>query len=470
MKKNNRIFKTGMYYLLLILLALTVAILANLVMEALPAKLTQRNMNEAGILELSQETESFLDGMNREAIVYWIVQGGREDNYIQRLLDRFEERTPFITVEKIDPVKQPRFASQYTNQTVTQNSLILVSGERSRFIAYTDIYLQEESASGTVSAATFQGEGLLVSGLDYVTRLQDITVYYLTGHGETELPTGIRESLTSRNYRLEALDLASAGAVPSDCGCVLVSSVTTDLPTAEAKLLAEYLNAGGDLLLFSTWLDDTTVNWNTILTAYGMGVQPGIIVEGQTDSHISGYPYYILPSIAQHAITQNLSQTGLRVLTPLSQGLLIADPLPEGVTCQPLLRTSTAAYGKTAGFAMQTTEREDSDLKGPFWLGAVAERQTGGTVSTLVWFPSAYILDDTIDATVSGGNSQLLAGAVGYLSGQEGGVAVAGKELGGGKLLVNQTETAVLSLLMVIVLPLALVGGGIVVVRRRKGR
>ena len=470
MKKNNRIFKTGMYYLLLILLALTVAILLNLVMDALPAKLTQRNMNEAGILELAPETDAFLGAMTEDATVYWIVQNGREDNYIQRLLDRFQESSPHLTVEKIDPVKQPRFASQYTNGIVTQNSLIVVSGEKSRFIGYSDIYLQEESASGTVSAATFQGEGLLLSGLDYVTKLQDITIYVLTGHGETELPAGITQSLTSRNYRLETLDLAASGSVPADCGCLLVSSVTTDLPTAEARALADYLNGGGDLLLFSTWLDDTTVNWNTILTAYGMGVQPGIVVEGQSDNHVAGYPYYVLPSIAQHAITQNLSQTGLRVLVPLSQGLLIADPLPEGVTCQPLLKTSTAAYGKTAGFAMQTTEREDTDLKGPFWLGAVAERQTNGSVSTLVWFPSAYILDDTIDTTVSGGNSQLLAGAVGYLSGQEGGISVAGKELGGGKLLVNQTETAILSLLMVIVLPLALVGGGVIVVRRRKGR
>lgn len=467
--KNNRIFKTGMFYLLLIVLSLTVAILANLVMAALPARITQRNMNEAGILELAPETDVFLSSMEQDATVYWIVQPGREDNYIQRLLDKCAEQTPRLTVECIDPVQQPRFASQYTNEQVTQNSLIVVCGTRSRYIGYSDIYLQE-TAGGTVSAASFCGEGELLSALHYVTSTQDVTVYTLTGHGETPIPAGIVSNLTAQNYTLKDLDLAAEGAVPADCALVLANGVTADLPSAEAKLLADYLNAGGNLLLFSSWLDDTTPNWNTIVTAYGMAAEPAIIVEGQTDNHISGYPYYILPSIASHAITQPLSLTGLRVLTPLSQALTVSEDLPEGLSVQPLLKTSTAAYGKTAGFAMQTTEREESDLRGPFLLGAVSVRQTGTAESTMIWFPSGYILDDTIDSTVSGGNTQLLIGAIQHLSGNSGDITVPGKTLGGGKLLVNTTEKAILSVVMIALLPIGILAAGVVVVRRRKRR
>ena len=468
--KNNRIFKTGMFYLLLIVLSLTVAILANLVMAALPARITQQNMNEAGILELSSETNVFLGAMQQDATVYWIVQPGREDNYIQRLLDKCEEQTPRLTVELVDPVQQPRFASQYTNELVTQNSLIVVSGTRSRYIGYSDIYLQQETSGNSVSAATFCGEGELLSALHYVTSMQDVTIYTLTGHGETPIPAGILNALTAQNYTLKDLDLAAAGSVPADCALVLANGVTADLPTAEAKILAEYLNGGGNLLLFSTWLDSTTPNWNTIMDAYGMSVQEAIIVEGQTDNHVSGYPYYILPSIASHAITQPLSLTGLRVLAPLSQALTIREDLPEGLTVQPLLKTSTAAYGKTAGFAMQTTEREDSDLRGPFLLGAVSERNTGTAQSTMIWFPSGYILDDTIDSTVSGGNTQLLIGAIQHLSGSTGDVTIPGKTLGGGKLLVNTTEKAILSVVMIALLPLGIMAAGIITVRRRKRR
>lgn len=470
MKKNNRILKTGIYYLLLILLSLTVAILANLVMDALPVSLTQQNMNREGILELSDETETFLDTLNRDVTVYWIVQNGREDNYIQRLLENFEEQSRYLSIEKIDPVKQPRFASQYTTEIISQNSLIVVCGDRSRYIGYSDIYLQEVSGEA-VESATFQGEGLLASALNYVTSTEDTKIYVLTGHGETELPTGILSAIQAQNDQILSLDLTAEGSVPEDCQCVLVNGVTMDLPTAEAQSLAAYLNAGGQLCLFSTWLDETTPNWNTILEAYGMSVQAAIIVEGQEDSHMAGYPYYILPSIAQHETTNLLAQSGLRVLIPLSQGLTIAEEIPTGVTVQPLLKTSTAAYGKTAGFAMQTTEREDSDLRGSFLLGAVAERTvTGEAVSRLIWFPSSYILDDTINEAASGGNSQLLIGCIQYLTGGDTTVTVPGKALGGGRLMVPQTTAGILSVLLVAVIPIGLILAGVLVIRRRKRR
>lgn len=466
MKKNNRIFNTGMYYLLLILLSLTVAVLGNLVMDKLPVSLTQQNMNEAGILEFSAETEAFLDTVSQDTTLYWIVQGGREDNYIQRILEQFAEGSSHITVEKIDPVQQPRFASQFTTQTVTQNSLIVVSGTKSRYIDYADIYLLGEDST----TATFQGEGQILSALDYVTQLQDVKIYTLTGHGEQPLPEGILSVLTANNYQVEELDLVAAGSVPADCSCLLVNGITADIPNGEGQLLVEYLNAGGNLCVFSTWLDDSTTNWNTILAAYGMSVQAGIVVEGQTDAHIADIPYYVLPSIAQHAITQGLAQSGLRVLVPLSQGLAIAETLPDGVTVQPLLKTTSAAYGKTAGFAMQTTAREGSDLTGPFLLGASAERKVENGVSKLIWFPSSYILDDTINTTVSGGNSQLLTGCVQYLTDEGSALTVSGKALGGGRLLVSNTAAAVLSVTMMVLLPAGLIVSGIIVVRRRKRR
>ena len=469
MKKNNRILKTGIYYLLLIALSLTVAVLANLVMDKLPTGMTQLSMNAAGILNLDEQTKEFLDEMPAEATVYWIVQNGREDNYIERLLNKFSDRTHKITVEKIDPVKQPRFASQYTSQQVTQNSLIVVSGSRSRYIGYSDIYQQDSVSGSTVESATFQGEGKLASALDYVTSTRDTMVYVLTGHGETPLPEGILSTLKAQNYTVKELDLAVTGYIPEDCPFVLVNGVETDLPTAEAKILADYLNAGGHLCLFTTWLDETTVNWNTILAAYGLSVQQAIVVEGQTDNHVAGYPYYLLPSIAQHDITNLLAQSGLRVLVPLSQAVVIDAELSSGITAQPLLRTTTAAYGKTAGFAMQTTEREEGDLRGPFQLGAVSHRQvTESAASTVIWFPSSYILDDMIDSTVSGGNSRLLIGCIQYLSGNDSGLNIAGKTLGGEKILVPQTAAGILSILLVAVIPVGVILTGVIVIRRRK--
>ena len=38
------------------------------------------------------------------------------------------------------PTCTPTFAQQYTDETVTNNSLVVESGERNRYIGYDDIY------------------------------------------------------------------------------------------------------------------------------------------------------------------------------------------------------------------------------------------------------------------------------------------------------------------------------------------
>ncbi len=62
---------------------------------------------------------------------------------IENLLGKYESLSDHITVVKKNPDVYPTFAEQYTDETVKNNSLVVECGERSRFIAYDDIYLSE---------------------------------------------------------------------------------------------------------------------------------------------------------------------------------------------------------------------------------------------------------------------------------------------------------------------------------------
>ncbi len=469
MKNWSRTLRKGSYYLAVLVLVLTAAILANLVMEKLPASVTQQNMNSTGVLNLSAQTREFLDGLEQDVAVYWIVQGGQEDTYIGQLISRFMERTGRLTMEKVDPIQQPTFARQYTNKQVTQNSLIVVSGDRSEYVAYEDIY-QYKMTNDAVQSAVFNGEQLLSSAMVKVTSDQQTVIYVLSGHGEPTIPEGIFSAMEAQNWQVMSLDLAAAGQVPEDCGCLLVTGVTMDLPVEEMQAVVNYLKNGGGLCLFSTYMDAETMPvWTSMLSEFGMGVVPGIVVEADSDRHMSGYPYWVLPSMYQHEVMEPLELSGLRVMIPLTQAVAISEELPTGVTCEPLLRTGNNAYSKAAGLNMQTTAKEDGDLNGPFTLGAAATRQMdGGEEGRIVWFPSAYILDDTIDAAVSGGNSNLLVGSIQWLSQTDGPTMASGKQLGGGKLLLTQTESGVLGVLIMVIVPIAILAWGVVVLQRRK--
>ena len=71
-------------------------------------------------------------------------------------------------VVKKNPDVFPTFTEQYTNETVQNNSLIVECGDRSRFIGYDDIYIQEADVYSYSYNTSFDGEGAITSAIDYV--------------------------------------------------------------------------------------------------------------------------------------------------------------------------------------------------------------------------------------------------------------------------------------------------------------
>ena len=93
----------------------------------------------------------------------------------------------------------PTFAEQYTDEEVPNNSLVVECGDRSRFISYYDIYLQDSSMFSYTYSTSFDGEGAITSAIDYVVNEEFPQLYVLEGHGEAELPATFSEQLEKEN-------------------------------------------------------------------------------------------------------------------------------------------------------------------------------------------------------------------------------------------------------------------------------
>ena len=99
-----------------------------------------------------------------------------------------------IKVEYKDPVKYPNFASDYTSDTLQENSLIVVGEKRNKVISYEDMY-ETQIDYNTYSQQTtgYDGEGRITSALDYVTAAEMPVVYRITGHDEQELDSSFQD-------------------------------------------------------------------------------------------------------------------------------------------------------------------------------------------------------------------------------------------------------------------------------------
>ena len=398
--------------------------------------------------------------------IYWIVQADQEDTIIENLLGKYDGLSSHIDVVKKNPDVFPTFAEQYTDEEVLNNSLVVESGERYRFISYEDIYEYEEdyySYSYTITG--FDGEGAITSAIDYVVSEDLPKVYVLEGHGEGELPTTFSDSMEKENIEGETLSLLTVDEIPEDADAIMIYAPQSDISENEKTMLADYADNGGKLLVIAGPVEDAELtNLNSLLSEYGVTVETGIVVEGNRNNYAFGYPYILMPTMQSHAITDPLIEDRYYPIVPLAQGMTITDT--SGAVTE-LMSTSSDAFSKVAGFELDTYDKEDGDIDGPFSVAVSIETDGAGQI---VWFSATDFLDDMYNSYSSGANVNLVMNAVSSLIGEREAISIRVKSLDYNYLTISEETSSTLKLLMIGVFPLAYLGLGICVIvsKRRK--
>lgn len=471
---RTRAFRAGGYSVAATAIVLAIAIAFNVLAGALPVQYTQLDITSNGRYSLSSETKQILSNLESEVTIYWLVQSGQEDSTLSLLLDQYESRSDLLTVQKKDPDVYPTFAQQYTSETVSNNSLIVVSGDQSRYVAYSDLYEYDYSnyyTTGTYDI-NFTGESELTSAISYVLSDDLPKLYVLTGHGEDTLSSDFESAVEHENIEVEELSLLTSESVPEDADAVLIYNPDSDISAEEAEMLLEYLQAGGNLLLIADPPEDGSLeNLEGLMAEYGVSAVEGVVIEGDQSHYAWGTPYYLLPDYGTHDITEPLSEEGYYVLLPLAQGLLVSDDLRDGLTVTELLTTSDSAYSKTAGYSITTYEKEDGDIDGPFALAvAVTDTVDDETETKLVWVSSGSLLDDQTNSQVSGGNQDFFLNALNWMFDQEDSISIHAKSISYSYLTIDSATSSLLTVIVVAIIPLIYLGAGITVWLRRKRR
>ena len=454
----------GGYALAISAVALALLIAVNLLAAALPTNLTKYDISAAKLYSITANTKVVVNALDQDVTIYWVVQAGEEDEIIENLLSKYEALSDHIRVVKRNPDVYPTFAEAYTDEDVPNNSLVVECGDRSRFISYNDIYVSDADLYAYSYATSFDGEGAITSAIDYVTTEQLPQLYVLEGHGEPELPTTLADQIEKENYEQQPLSLLTVDAVPEDASCVLVYAPATDLSEEEADMLRTYVQGGGKLMVAAGTTENGSLpNLMSLLADYGVTAAEGIVVESEREAYAFGMPYVLLPTLAESDITDSLREENYYVLMPIAQGLTVGSTSAGTVTS--LLDTTGTAYSKTAGYDLETYDKEDGDTDGPFSLAVSIEDANGGRI---VWFASSAFLDDRYNAYSSGANVDLAMNGLSWLVGEREAIAIRSKSLNYNYLTISASTASVLQGLMIGVFPLVYLGIGIAVVVRRR--
>lgn len=456
-------FQGGSYALIVTAVVLAILIAVNVLVSALPSAVTKLDISAAKLYSITSNTKVVVNALEEDVTIYWIVQSGEEDDIIENLLSKYESLSDHITVVKRNPDVYPTFAEQYTDETVQNNSLVVECGDRSRFIGYDDIYVQEADVYSYSYNTSFDGEGAITSAIDYVVTEDLPQLYVLEGHGEAELPANFSEQIEKANIEVNTLSLLTVDEIPEEADCVMIYAPASDISQEEKDMLAEYTQNGGKLLVMAGPTEDGVLeNLYSLLSDYGVETCEGIVVEGNREGY-TFQPYILLPEMASNAITDSLIEENYYPNMPISQGLIM-DNASSDVTA--LMTTSDESFSKAAGFDLDTYEKEEGDTDGPF---AVAVSVDCGSEGQMVWFSSSSFLEDMYNAWSSGSNSDLAMNALSSLIGEREAMAIRSKSLNYNYLSISDSTASLLKVLMIGVFPLAYLGVGIGVILKRRG-
>ena len=465
---KTRRFKVGTYSIAVTLVVIAIAVVINVFAARIPPVYTKLDFTSLGLYKLSEQTEEIVRGLDRPLDIYWITQTNREDQSIEMLLDRYLALNSDIRLEKVDPILNPGFSKQYTEETVYENSLIIVNGDVSEYVAYNEIYLYDFSTyyyDGNYTV-DFDGERAVTRAIDYVTNEHLPTLYYLTGHGEAVLEEARILAINKQNIIVKELSLISVGGVPNDADAILINNPTSDLSDIDKGLLMSYVEAGGNLLVYTDFVAASYPHFTEVMQYFGVSPNSGIVFDSDPDHCALGYIYYLLPDIAEHPITAPLLQHDYRVISPLAH--VIDTTYTPGLTTVELLMTSGASYSKAFDNS-ESFDKEEGDAEGPFTIGvAVTAGEGTENEARLVWYSSASMMSDTADSIVSGANRSIFINSIGWLCQKDSAISIHAKSLDTAHLRVSGAAVNQLGLLFIGVVPLVFILMGLVVFLRRR--
>lgn len=478
---SRKKLSTAVFSVSFIAVAVALSVVVNLMVNAIPSDKTAIDCSYSKLYSITEDTTTAMKKLKEDVTIYALVAENKKDSQIDTVLKRYEDLSKHISVEYVNPSKKPYFYQDYTDQAPTKNSLIVVSGKRSRVIDYYDIYHYEASSYSYSSELTgFDAEGQLTSAISYVTLSDDQlpVVYEITGHGETSLGSEFQDVIEKANMTLSSVELLNEDSVPEDAAAIIISAPQQDFNEADAKKVADYLKDGGKAIVIGSYTENSLPNFESILEKYDVSFTRGMVAENNEQYYYRmGGPFHLLPVANSSAFTGSIA--GNYVYVPASLGINYPDSGEESddlssddVHYTSLMDATDQAVSKNDLNQMTDDTFEEGDDMGPFSLGLAVEKTVDEDSTTqLLVFGSPYLFSD--EATqMTANNGVLFSDVIGSLvpETESLGTVIPMKDYTLDNLTVNALWSVLLGLLFTIFVPIILLVTGIVifVVRRKK--
>ena len=168
------------------------------------------------------------------------------------------------------------------------------------------------------------------------------------------------------NLTITELNLVMTQKIPEDCDLLLMNGPVKDISEEEKTAISNYLQGGGNVMLFLGDTDEELPNLESLMKEYGLETAEGYIAD--PSRCLQNNYYYVFPLLnASGDLAEGLSTE--MILAANTHGMTTTDPARDTIEVISILTTSNDAHAVT----------ETSQEQGAYVIGAVAEETLSDT-------------------------------------------------------------------------------------------
>ncbi len=409
----------------ILLVAIIIAIYLGVTMLLDKVTLPEIDLTSEKIYSLSDETKSKVGALDKDVTITLINYKDNAD-----LIKKYEGLNKKIKIVEIDDLtSRSDLMSKYSLSE--DSSLIIVdSGEKETILTSSDLVTYDFSTNKEVDKT----EEAVTNAIVDVTSEVKPKIYFLSSHTmyQTSDFTIIMQTLKDDANEIDTVDLLTAGRVPEDCDCLVITTLKSDITESEKDYIINYINNGGKLLLLcgANMSNVDLTNFNQVLAVYGVTIENGVIYEGNTNNMLSVYPKAIVEEVESNSTTKNMNMN-LKVAFKDAAPITVTsdeEKIEElGVEYETLLTTTSLSFVRTnLNITFPSKTSEDGDTMsykiGVLVTKKIDDEKTSKLIlySNDIFAKNSYVIGEySYYMPYVYNNQDIVANAVAYLNERE---------------------------------------------------
>lgn len=386
---------------------------------------------------LSPVTQSVLYSLpDKVTLTAYIRQGQPLRTQIAHLVDRYTQQKPNLTLSFVDPDLAPEKARELN---IGPEGVIVVDYQ------------------GRTEKLSFMDEAALTNALLQLADNKGHWLSFLTGHGERSPDTlanfdvsDFAKELARRNIRAQSLNLAKVPAIPDNSAVLVIASPSVPLLAGEMSLIKDYVAKGGHLLLLT---DPDNSSLHSLLHHLGVTQLPGSVLDDNAKLYGVDDASFVLASVyPAHPITQ-----GLKTMALFPGAAAFNFTETGGFKFAQVLQSSALATLSTSAQAGVKT-----------YAVALTQNRPDHSEQRIVVVGDGDFLANAYLGNV--GNLDLGLRMIAWLAHDDRYIDIPAKPTHDKRLQFSQMTVAMMGFGFLLVLPITLLGTGLVIWWRRKRR